>query len=341
MRFFALTVPGLGPLLRDELAAQLGPDAVGGVEHDGRSDVVPFSSGPVEVVESRLSEDLFVELGSEDPALPLRRLVRQLWSAERYDAALPASAPRLGRLGPRPGFHVVARVRSEQGFRRTELRDELTRAVLRERPRWRIADPAPLELWALQTRSRRLRLGLRLSDRRMRQRAGREIERPGALRPVVAAAMLRLAGGGRGPVLDPCCGSGTIVREALEQGRRSIGADLDPEALAAARANLPRGAALLRADASALPLLTGSVASVVTNPPFGGRHALPEDPARWLQAAFAEFRRAVEPGGAIVLLQPRSQALESAVLRPHATLLRSRHHVELLGLRTTIWAFRV
>lgn len=336
-----MTVPGLGPLLRDELAARLGPDAVGGVEHDGRSDVVPFTAGPIEPVESRLSEDLFVEIGSGDPALPLRHLVRQLWTAERYDAALPTSAPRLGRLGPRPGFHVVARVRSERGFLRTELRDELVRAVLRERPRWRLADPAPVELWALQTRPRRLRLGLRLSDRRMRQRAGREVELPGALRPVVAAAMLRLAGGGSGLILDPCCGSGTIVREALEQGRRAIGADVDPEALAAARANLPAGATLLRADATALPLRAGSVTSVVTNPPFGGRHALPEDPARWLRAAFAEFRRVVEPGGAIVLLQPRSPAFESAVLRPHAALLRSRHRVELLGLRTTIWAFRV
>src|SRR5262249_8072455 len=116
LRFFALTLPGLGPLLRDELAGQLGSDAVGDVENDGRSEVVPYSAGPVEPVETSLSEDVFVELGTADPSAPLRRLVGQLWSAERYDAALPTSAPRLGRLGPRPGFRVVARVRSERGF---------------------------------------------------------------------------------------------------------------------------------------------------------------------------------------------------------------------------------
>jgi SAM-dependent methyltransferase len=340
LRFFALTMPGLGPLLRDELAAQLGPAAVGEVENDGRSDVVPFSAGRVEAVETALGEDLFVELGTGDPAAPLRRLVGRLWSADRYDAALPASAPRLGRLGPRPGFRVVARVRSERGFLRTDLRDELTRAVLRERPRWRPADPAPLELWALQTRARRLRLGLRLSDRRMRQRAGREVERPGALRPVLAAAMLHLAGRTRAAVLDPCCGTGTIVREALEQGRRAIVADVDAGALAAARANLPPGTALIRADAAALPVATAAVGAVVTNPPFGRRHEQAEDPARWLRVAFAEFRRVVVPGGAIVVLHPRSAAFESAVLRPYHALLRSRHHVDLLGLRTTIWTFR-
>jgi SAM-dependent methyltransferase len=340
VRFFALTVPGIGPLLRADLAGQLGPAAVGDVESDGRSDVVPFSAGPGDPVESALSEDLFVELGTGDPAAPLRRLVAQLWSADRYDAALPASAPRLGRLGPRPGFRVVARVRSERGFLRTELRDELTRAVLRERPRWRMADPAALELWALQTRTRRLRLGLRLSDRRMRQRAGREVERPGSLRPVVAAAMIALAGPLRAPLLDPCCGSGTIVREALEVRRRAIGADLAADAIAAARANVPPGTPLLRADTTALPFPQRAIGGVVTNLPFGRQHALPSDPERWLRTAFAEFRRVVLPGGAIVLLVPRSPAFETAVLRPHASLLRARHSVELLGLQTTIWVFR-
>jgi SAM-dependent methyltransferase len=339
LRFFALTVPGLGGLLRRELAGQVGLDATGEVEHDGRSDVVPFSAGPTEPVHARLAEDLFVELGTGDPAAPLRRLVGQLWAAERYDAVLPAAAQRLGKLGPRPGFRVVARLRAERGFMRTDLRDELMRAVLRERPRWRPADPAPIELWALQTRTRRVRLGLRLSDRTMRQRSGREVERPGALRPVVAAAMLSLAPGAE-PVLDPCCGSGTIVREALDLGRAAVGADLAADALAAARVNLPAGTPLFRCDAASLPLRSGSAGAIVTNLPFGRRHALADQPTRWLGQAFGELRRVVVPGGAIVLLQQRSPAFETAVLRPHRALLRSHHRVELLGLRTTIWVFR-
>ncbi len=339
MRFLALTVPGLGPLLRHELA-ELGAD-VGEVEHDGRSDVVPFTAGPADALEPRLAEDLLVELGTGDPEAALPRLVGQLWSSERYDAALPAIAPRLGRLGPRPGFHVVARVRAERGFLRTELRDALTAAVLRSRPRWRPADPAPIELWALQTRPGRVRMGVRLSDARLRQRSGRAIERPGALRPVVAAAMLRLARGPGPclPVLDPCCGAGTIVREALTEGRTAIGADIAAEAVRAARANLPAGTPLVIADARALPLRRASVGAVVSNLPFGRRYRV-ERPAAWLGSAFGEFERAVSPGGAIVLLVPPSTAFESAVLRPRAGMLRARHQIQLLGVRTAIWTFR-
>ena len=340
MRYFALTVPGLGTLLRDEIAGQV--EAVGEIEQDGRSDVVPFVAPASLRIETRLAEDLFVEIGTGRAAGPLARLVGQLWSSGSYDAVLPVIAQWLGRLGPRPGFHVVARVRSEHAFLRTELRDELARAVLRERPRWRIADPAPLEFWALQTRPGRIRLGVRLTDRQMRQRAGREAERPGALRPAVAAAMLRLAelpAGLSRPVLDPCCGSGTIVREALHAGLDVVAADLAPDAIQAARANLPQATRLVVADARALPFRSGFAGAVVSNLPFGRRYPL-EQPAVWLRRAFSEFERVAAPGGAIVVLTPRSSAFATVVLRTRADSLRARHPIELLGLPTTIWAFR-
>ena len=340
MRFFALTVPGLGSLLRKDLAQQV--DAVGEVENDGRSDVLPLIAAPSLSVETRLAEDLFVEIGTGHVGAPLPRLAGHLWSSSRYDAALPAIASRLGGLGPRPGFHVVTRLRAERGFRRTELRDELTRAVLRERPRWRLADPVPLELWALQTAPTRVRLGVRLTDRRMRQRSGREVERPGALRPVVAAAMLKLAelSTSQGlPVLDPCCGAGTIVREALDSGLGGVGADVAADAIRAARSNLPPNTPLVIADTRALPFASGFAGAIVSNLPFGRRYHV-EQPVLWLRLAFTEFERVAARGGAIVVLVPPSAAFEAAVLRPWADRLRARHPIRLLGLPTTIWAFR-
>jgi len=340
MRFFALTVPGLGSMLREELVQQV--EAVGEVEHDGRSDVVPLAAAPTLPIETRLAEDLFVEIGTGHAGAPLSRLAGHLWSSSRYDGALPAIAARLGGLGPRPGFHVVARLRAERGFLRTELRDELARAILRDRPRWRLADPAPLELWALQTAPTRVRLGVRLTDRRMRQRSGREVERPGALRPVVAAAMLKLAElstGMRGPVLDPCCGAGTIVREALDTGLGGVGADVAADAIRAARSNLPPNAPLVIADARALPFRSGFAAAIVSNLPFGRRYHV-EQPVEWLRRAFTEFERVAARGGAIVVLVPASAAFEAAVLQPRADRLKVRQPIKLLGLPTTIWAFR-
>jgi DNA modification methylase len=45
-----------------------------------------------------------------------------------------------------------------------------------------------------------------------------------------------------GCVLDPCCGSGTTLVAAINAGRRAIGADINPGAVAIARSRLPQAA---------------------------------------------------------------------------------------------------
>jgi tRNA G10 N-methylase Trm11 len=152
--------------------------------------------------------------------------------------------------------------------------------------------------------------------------------------------MVRLAGAPRLRLLDPCCGTGTIVAEALAAGWAAVASDVDVTALGAARANLPRSTPLVRADAARLPFRTAAMGAVVTNLPFGRRHALPAAPERWLRSAMAEFERVVTPRGAIVLLAPASPEFESAVLGDRRHALVARNPIRLLGLPATIWAFR-
>lgn len=86
-------------------------------------------------------------------------------------------------------------------------------------------------------------------------RVGEAGGRPGALRPTVAAAMLRLAlaarpvpagspaaGGRSGPpaVYDPCAGTGTIPAEAMALGLPVYASDIDPQAVRLTRERLAR-----------------------------------------------------------------------------------------------------
>jgi DNA modification methylase len=89
-------------------------------------------------------------------------------------------------------------------------------------------------------------------------------------------------------VLDPMCGAGTTLVEAVYCGRHSIGVDIEPRFTALARANLrlaaQHGAAgrgrVVTGDATDLPRrlpnqLRGQVALVVTSPPYGrGTHGV-------------------------------------------------------------------
>jgi tRNA G10 N-methylase Trm11 len=172
-----------------------------------------------------------------------------------------------------------------------------------------------------------------VTDVRKRQHGGRDAERRGALRPTVAAAMVRLAGRTRGALLDPCCGSGTILEEAAARGWQARGSDIDLEALRAARRNAR--SPLLLADARSLPLRDGAVGACVANLPFGRQYEVEGDPRVWLGRVLAELTRVTRPKGRIVVLTPSvpKGALPSALREVR------RAPIVLLGTKATIWSY--
>src|SRR3954469_23412127 len=58
---------------------------------------------------------------------------------------------------------------------------------------------------------------------------------PARMAPEIALAKIDLLTQPDATVLDPMCGSGTVVRLAAEHGRAGIGVDLDPLAVKIAR----------------------------------------------------------------------------------------------------------
>jgi len=336
VRMFALTVPGLAPLARAELEEHDGL-RVEDAGFDGRADVVLFGAERgkrAETLALSTTEDVFIEVGrtlrahGDEP----RWIAGRLWGAERVQRALSVWAELAGPLRARMSYRVIVRTLSERSFRRTELRSALTGEIGRRQPRWRIEDPAALEVWALEYRPGRFVAGLRLSDLRMRQHDGRGAERTGALRPTVAAAMVRLAGTPGGWMLDPCCGAGTLLVEGHRAGWQAVGGDVDAEAVRVARRNTP-DARLLVADARAVPLQDGVVAACVSNLPFGRQYGVEGSMRAWLRTVAGELARVIQPGGRIVLLTPERLTDIQSDFR----LLQSIP-IRLLGTRTTIWA---
>jgi 23S rRNA G2445 N2-methylase RlmL len=335
VRMFAATVPGLGAILAGEVG-ELPAASVTDIGADGRSELVLFdvdSAGAVLVPDLSVAEDVFLDAGRATRADDdtVRRLAGRIWRSDRIAPALS----RWVRLrGEAATFRVVVRVRGERTFRRTDLRRELVGAIARDRPRWRPTDPARLEVWVLEYRPGRFVTGLRVSDATMRQHSGRVVERPGALRPAVAAAMVRLAGRSDLPLLDPCCGSGSILMEAARCGWTVRGIDIDGDAVRVARHNVP-DAAVEVGDARHVALPDGSVAACVSNLPFGRRYGVQGRPAAWLRSVLAEMARLTRPGGRVVVLAPHVPA--AAV--PAGLRRRSRQRLRLLGQPTALWCF--
>jgi len=115
------------------------------------------------------------------------------------------------------------------------------------------------------------------------------------------------------------CGAGTILAEALDTaGRRRgdavrvFGGDIDPNATFISSQNLGKvgPAAVVRWDATRLPLAAASVDRIVCNPPFGKQMSNPEEIPALYSSFGRECNRVLRPGGRAVFI-----VMEQDVLR--------------------------
>lgn len=338
-RMFATCVPGLGKMLRRQLDAADGIVCTGS-GFDGRGDVVFFDAdrdGRAAALKSRLAEDVFTEIGRASRAggTGAEAVANMAWQADAVQRALSVWADEVRPLAGSMRVRVVARVLSEARFRRTDLRQAMAAAIVRDKPRWRLADPAQLEVWISEWHDGQYVTGLRLGGAGRRRDGGRATEQTGALRPTLAAAMVGLAGTPAGLLLDPCCGSGTILAEALAAGWSAEGTDVDPVAVETASRTAP-GAGIALGDARDLLLPDDCVRACVSSLPFGPQRAAPAEWPAWACTVLAEMSRVTRSGGPVVLLAPD---LPRPVI-PAALRLRGTVPIRLPGTPRWIWRFR-
>ena len=132
-------------------------------------------------------------------------------------------------------------------------------------------------------------------------RSDRVAERRGSLPPPVAAA-LAFAGMPKNDdvVLDPVCGSGSVLAEVLAYAPEAsvTGVDIDREAIEIARENLGGAASLIHGDSRRVAgALEGRVTLVVANLPFGVRYGTKQDNPRLYREILAEMLRLRAPSG--------------------------------------------
>lgn len=134
-----------------------------------------------------------------------------------------------------------------------------------------------------------------------------------------------------GVLLDPCCGTGTILTEAAA-GWSATGGDIDEAAVSGAAVNT--GAAVVVLDARRLPFSDDAARAVATNLPFGRQHRVQGLPVAWYRRVLAEAGR-VAP--TLIVLAAASPPYRQALGRLPLEL-RARHDIVLLGEAATIWS---
>jgi tRNA (guanine10-N2)-dimethyltransferase len=172
-----------------------------------------------------------------------------------------------------------------------------------------------------------------------RRPTDRPFFQPGSMDPMLARALVNVAGAHEGTVVvDPMCGTGGLLLEAGLVGARVLGVDAQWKMVRGATENLAAyldgGFATVRGDATHLPVRDGAADAVVFDAPYGKQSKVVGDLAALVAGALREARR-IAPRA--VLVADRSWKEEAEAVgwtvearierRVHGSLVR---HVHLL-----------
>jgi hypothetical protein len=324
--FFATCPAGLARILRDQLAGLPGIEITGSGS-DGQRDYILFAAdrdGRALALASRLADGVFADAGrfsragTTDPNV----LATRSWRADSVQRALSVWAEQVRPLSASMSYSVTTSVHTGPRELHSGIRRALTQVVGQDRPRWKPAARAELEIWLAEWRDGELVTGLRLGGNR-RERAGGS-----AFSPAFAAGMVYLAGPADGLLLDPCCGTGAVLAEAAAAGWAAAGTDSSADLLDQARAAAP-GADVSLGDAREILEPDDSVAACVSRLPPAASDG------GWLGSALAEMSRVTRSDGAVILLAPE---IPRTVL-PGALRLRRQIPVRLADGQQ-VWVFR-
>jgi predicted RNA methylase len=243
----------------------------------------------------------------------------------------------------------------------------------RRTPGWDPAGPVTARLGGadLQARTRsavdlriqvdgeQAHISVNLTGRPHGQRSGGPV-RPGALRPSVAASLVRLALDAADPatarrgLYDPCCGTGTIAAEAVRLSLPVYASDIDAEAVSITTQRLadlgglggrgglaePGRAGTPRVRVFRRDVLTGvprDVAArvVASNLPWGKQVRLASH-RELFDAIAALTAQAVADGGASALLTTSPEQLVARIRRRAPTARITTRRIGLLGQTPTV-----
>ncbi len=318
MKYWCITTRGIEDISKSEISSAFEASSV--LEVSYRKIVLESDAAFEDVTSLRSIEDAFMYVGEVTQIghtkQDLHKLTDSILAMNFSDSLTSIRSHRSPR-----SFSISASSVGKRNFSMPQLKDALRIPLARK-----LGMPFEDVLHEdfdirIFLEHKRALIGVRLSTHPLHRRAYKTETTPGSLKPNIAYALCFLAEIEENTVLlDPLCGSGTIIAESLSFQPQEIYAnDIDPLAITIARENadsLNSGKKIpIRwsiGDARNLPLDDNTVGAIVTNLPFGKQVAV-GDIERLYEEALRELARVAKRNSRIVLLTTQDSAMQNAI----------------------------
>ncbi len=229
----------------------------------------------------------------------------------------------------------------DHGSARKGVANYLNQLLASAFPKWKANDPADIECWGFWV-NHLLFAGIRITPAHFRSRTYRKEERQGSLRPTIAAAMAILSQPHpHDEVLDPMCGTGTIL---IERGYLAPyiglqGYDWDQQAVRLARNNVDRTKLakidIHYGDARNLPIKEQHFNCILSNLPFGETYGSSKTNFELYQNCLYQWSQLISSHGKAVLLTSNIKNFYQAQKQMcHYWYIKRKLRFKVLG----IWA---
>ena len=334
--FFARTIRGIESIGASEIEQRCGA-TIAEIRH--REIRFQLDALKPELTELGSVDDVFVTCGIVSEVDHTRAALTALATRSNRinfaDTIAPLSHVR--NIPDNPNIDVVASFLGKRNYNRFEIEDTIAE-VIRHQTRWSYTPQrerqSNLDLsFRIHLSDQEAIIGARLTSAPLHRRTYKIESRTGTLHPPLAFAMAMLAKLAENQkLLDPFCGVGTILIEAvtLEPRLRASGVDIDSESIhkaisIAETAN--KDIQFITGDAGQLPFAGGEIDRVISNPPWG-RAVGVRGSAK--HSFFEELKRVSAAGARIVLLLDAVDEHQAAIERNGFKLLQ-RTPVSLFG----------
>ncbi|EGK08775.1 methyltransferase domain protein [Desmospora sp. 8437] len=336
IKYMATVLPGLEKVLTDEMKNKF-PEVR----------LLSASRGKI-FFESHLPEDSHFQLRTADNIYRLigsfsigphkRHLPHLEKQISSFDLSFAESIHQ-----PQKSYIVNASRKGKHTYSRFEAADAAMRGISKRYPQWVRGDTHNHTLeFRLDLHEDQAVFSLRLTDSSFRFRSKHRFFSPAALRPTIAHALVWCSLPTDTDIfVDPCCGSGTILKERFDYPFTEIvGGDSSEEAIRSARGNLREAGHLIQKwDARQLPLDSNYADKYVSNLPFGRQIGNRAELGILYRELVQEMSRVLKPGGIAILLTEDGSSLSRAA-NTCSIHCRELMQVSLKGLRATIHQLR-